>query len=40
LGPFLEKKLLQKLKFSKNTNNEKCAPTMIFFNEKKRERFG
>ena len=26
-------KVLQKLKFSKNFNNEKCAPKMIFFNE-------
>ena len=27
--------LLQKFKFSKNINNIKCAPEMIFFNEKK-----
>ena len=35
LGSFLENKVLQKLKFSKNVNNKKCAPKMIFFNEKK-----
>ena len=35
LGSFLENKVLQKLKFSKNVNNEKCAPKMILFNEKK-----
>ena len=26
-------KMLQKLKFSKNVNNKKCAPKFIFFNE-------
>ena len=26
LGTFLENKVLQKLKFSKNVNDEKCAP--------------
>ena len=31
----MENKMLQKFKFSKNFNNEKCAPKMIFFNEKK-----
>ena len=25
--------MLQKLKFSKNVNDEKCAPKLIFFNE-------
>jgi hypothetical protein len=40
LGPFLENKVLQKLKFSKNVNYKKCAPKMIFFNEKKIEEFG
>ena len=35
LDTFLENKVLQKLKFSTNVNNEKCAPKMIFFNEKK-----
>ena len=40
LGTFLENKLLQKSKFSKNVNNEKFAPKIIFFNEKKLERFG
>ena len=34
LGTFLEKKVLQKLKLSKNVNNKKHAPKMIFFNEK------
>ena len=33
LGSFLENKVLQKLKFSKNANNKKCAPKMIFLNE-------
>jgi hypothetical protein len=40
MGMFLEKKVLQKWKFSKNVNNEKCSPEMIFFNEKRLERFG
>ena len=40
LGIFLENKVLQKLKFSKNVNNEKCAHKLIFFNEKIIERFG
>ena len=31
LGTFLENKVLQKLKFSKNVNNENCAPKLIFF---------
>jgi hypothetical protein len=35
LSTFLENKVLQKLKFAKNVNNEKCAPKIIFFNEKK-----
>ena len=34
LGTFLENKVLQKLKLSKNVNNKKCAPKMIYFNEK------
>ena len=25
---------------SKNVNNKKCAPKLVFFNEKKWERFG
>jgi hypothetical protein len=33
-------KVLQKLKFLKNVNNEKFAPKMIFLNEKELERFG
>ena len=40
LGSFLVNKFLQKLIFSKNVNNKKSAPQMIFFNEKKLERFG
>ena len=32
-GIFLENKVLQKLKFLRNVDNEKCAPKMIFFNE-------
>ena len=35
MGSFLENKVLQKLKFSKNVNNIKYAPKMIFINEKK-----
>ena len=27
-------KVVQKLKFSKNVNNKKCTPKIIFFNEK------
>ena len=30
----LENKVLYKLKLSKNINNKKCAPQMIFCNEK------
>ena len=35
MGKFLENNVLGKLKFSKNVNNKKCTPKMIFFNEKK-----
>ena len=36
LSTFLENKVLQKLKFSKNVKNKKkCAAKRIFFNEKK-----
>ena len=34
IGLIFSNKVLQKLKFSKNVNNEKCTPEMIFFNEK------
>jgi len=34
----LENKVLEKLKLSKNVNNKKCAPKLIFFNEKKIEK--
>ena len=41
LGTFSENKVLQKLKFSKNVNNVRCASKMIFFNEKRKlEGFG
>ena len=33
----LVNKVLEKLKFPKNENNKKCAPKLIFFNEKKNE---
>jgi hypothetical protein len=35
LGSFLENKVLQKLMFSKNVKNKKCASKIILFNEKK-----
>ena len=35
LGKILESKVIQKLMLSKNVNNKKCAPELIFFNEKK-----
>ena len=38
LGVILENKVVLKLKLSKNVNNKKCAPQMIFFNENKLER--
>ena len=34
----LVNKVLKKLKFSKNVNNKKCVPKLIFFNEKKIEK--
>ena len=37
LGSFLENKVLQKLKFSKDFNDKKCAPKMMFFKEKNRK---
>ena len=40
LDVILGNKVVQKLKLSKNVNNKKCAPKIIFFNEKKIERFG
>ena len=33
IGLIFINKVPQKLKFSNNVNNEKCAPKMIFFNE-------
>ena len=33
LDVILGNKVVQKLKFSKNVNNKKCAPKIIFFNE-------
>ena len=38
LGTFLQNKVLQKLKFSKNISNKKCAPKLTFFNDKKKLR--
>ena len=38
IGLIFSNKVLQKLKSSENVNNEKCAPKMIFYNEKKRFR--
>ena len=37
LGSFLVNKFLQKLIFSKNVNNNKCASKLIFFNKKIRK---
>ena len=39
LGTILENKMVQKLKLSKNGNNKKPSYKLIFFNEKKSERF-
>ena len=33
LNVILENKVVQKLKFSKNVNNKKCAPKIIFLDE-------
>ena len=38
LGVILVSKVIQKLMLSKNVNNKKCAPKLIFFNEKKIEK--
>ena len=38
LGIILESKVIEKLMLSKNVNNKKCAPKLIFFNEKKIEK--
>ena len=38
ISMILVNKVLQKLKFSKNVNNKKHAPKLIFFNEKKIEK--
>ena len=41
LCTFVENEVLQKLKFSKNVNDVRCASKMIFFNEKRKlEGFG
>ena len=37
--PNKKNKVIQKLMLSKNVNNKKCAPKIVFFNEKI-ERFG
>jgi hypothetical protein len=39
LGTILENKVVPKFKFSKNDNNKKPSSKLIFFNEKKSERF-
>ena len=38
LGIILENKVVEKLMSSKNVNNKKCAPKLIFFNENKKLR--
>ena len=38
LSIILENKVIEKLMLSKNVNNKKCAPKLIFFNEKKIEK--
>ena len=35
LGIILENKVFQKLKFSKNVNNKKRCPKLLFFDQKK-----
>ena len=41
IGHHFSNKVIQKLMLSKNVNNKKCAPKLVFFNEKKnKERFG
>ena len=37
LGVILENKVIQKLMLSKNVNNKKYAPKLVFFSEKKIE---
>ena len=38
MGHHFSNKMISKLIFSRNINNRKCAPKMIFFNEKKIEK--
>jgi hypothetical protein len=38
LGIILENKVTYKLMLSKNGKNKKCAPNLIFLNEKKNEK--
>ena len=40
LGTILENKVVQKLKFSENDNNNKPSYQLIFFNEKKVRKIG
>ena len=35
LGIILVSKVIKEMMLSKNVNNKKCAPKLIFFNEKK-----
>ena len=34
IGHYFSNKAIEKLMISKNVNNKKCAPKLIFFNEK------
>ena len=40
IGHHFSNKATEKLMLSKNVNNKKCSPKLVFLNEKKRERFG
>ena len=38
IGHHFNNEMIQKLILSKNVNNKKCAPKLVFFNEKKIEK--
>ena len=38
IGHHFSNEVIQKLILSKNVNNKKCAPKLVFFNEKKIEK--
>ena len=38
IGHHFSNKVFKKLMLSKNVNNKKCAPKLVFFNEKKIEK--